>query len=131
MAVGQALLDENCLTRMFRLLHIGGIQSQEWIIKHECQLQVRIIGQRWQKCRLPHTNSWSSRHTTKQAKDFLFFYVCPSALPPFCLYNSPLCSSSSLSLSLCVDVSMISTLLFGASPVVIVLALTVPVPIME
>lgn len=50
-------------------------------------------------------------------------------LPPFCLYYSPLCSSSSLSLSFCVSVSLISTLLFGAPPVVIAWALTIPVSI--
>lgn len=75
-----------------------------------------------------------SQHTTKQAKlcfkpRTFSFSISPSTVSPFCLYYCPLCSSSSLSLSICVGVSLISTLTFGAPPIVIVWALTIPVSI--
>ena len=75
-------------------------------------------------CHTSFTGPGTSQHTTKQAKlcfkpRTLSFSIYPSALPPFCLYYSPLCSSSCFSLSLCVGVSLISTFLFGAPLIVI------------
>ncbi len=71
-----------------------------------------------------------SQHTTEQAK-LCFkprtFSFSISPFPPFSLYYSPLCSSSSLSLSFCVGVSLIITLPFGAPSIVIVWALTIPI----
>lgn len=138
------LLDKNCLIHTFWLLFIGGIQSKERIIKHECLSGffvfipfhfrfVSLVRDGRRKCRLPSrerleklqvqvtVSTQLNKPISVWHRGLSLFSIPPSTVTYFCLYYSPLCSSSSLSLS----VSCLPA--FGARPVVIVWALTVPI----